>query len=66
MSHTRNATRFLVVLFWAAVVGVVITAATHSGNWIAVGWSTWLLYAAISVPTVYVGYFTTRRFWSIK
>ena len=66
MSHTRNAARFGVIIFWLAVVGLAFTAVAHSGNAFSLSWATWLFYAAISAVVLYAGFFVSKRLWSIK
>jgi hypothetical protein len=66
MNHTRNATRFGIVLFWLAVIGLAYSVFMHSGNAHALSWFTWLIYAAVTIVVLYTATVLTAKFWNIK
>jgi hypothetical protein len=66
VSHTRNAVRFAITVFWVVVAGLIYTAITNSGNAYALSWATWLFYAAVSIATLYAGAVLSKKLWSIK
>lgn len=66
VKHTRNAIRFAIVLFWSVMAGLAFTAISNASNAHAIGWATWLFYAALATFVSYVGFFATKHFWSYK
>lgn len=66
INHTRVATRFAIVVFWAIVVGLAYTTFQNSGNLHALAWGTWLFYTTVSAAIVYLGVIKTINLWNIK
>jgi len=66
MSHTRNAIRFCIAIFWLVMLGLAFTAISNASNGHAIGWAAWLFYGIAATVTTYVGVFATKHFWSYK
>ena len=66
MSHTRNAIRFCIAIFWLVMLGLAFTAISNASNAHAIGWATWLFYGIPAIVTTYAGVFATKHLWSYK
>ena len=66
MSHTRNAIRFCIAIFWLVMLGHAFTAISNASNALAIELATWLYYGIAATVTTYVGVFATTHLWSYK
>ena len=66
MNHIKNLARFVAVVLWLVIAGILYTAASHIGNAAHLGWFTLLIYAALAILVVYGAFFLTKTLWRIK
>ena len=66
MNHVKVLSRFLVVVFWLFLSGLLVTMVMNSGNAWSLSWVTILVYGIILSVVSYVGFFLSKYLWSIK
>lgn len=66
MNHVKVLSRFLVVVFWLFLSGLLVTMVMHSGNALSLSWVTILVCGIIIAVVSYVGFFVSKYLWSIK
>lgn len=66
MNHVKVLSRFLVVVFWLFLSGLLVTMVMNSGNAWSLSWVTILVYGIILSVVSYVGFFVSKYLWSIK
>lgn len=66
MNHVKVLSRFLVVVFWLLLSGLLATMVINSGNAWSLSWVTMLVYGIILSVVSYVGFFVSKYLWSIK
>ena len=66
MNHLKVLSRFVVVVFWLAFLGITYFVGVNSGNALSLSWITLLIYGSMASATAYVGLFVSKFLWSIK
>lgn len=66
MNHVKVLSRFLVVVFWLFLSGLLVTMVMNSGNAWSLSWVTILVYGIILSVVSYVSFFVSKFLWSIE
>jgi hypothetical protein len=66
MNHVKVLSRFIVVVFWLLLSGLLVTMVMNSGNAWSLSWVTILVYGIILSVVSYVGFFVSKFLWSIE